>query len=359
MNIGLVNVVSHKDEDNIEKDLSEKQKMILDNLYRCRDLEINNLWQKGVFLGPFLVLCFTGYGFLLHELLGEKTFSLKMNFLCIALCVVSATFSILWIYMFKGSKAQYELCERAISNYEQRELKIPYGYAMGTLRPDEIEFNKDLFSTKAGKFSPSKINIVIGQVSLWIWIYCFLFHLGICFYGVDTKIILIISLIIGFLFFLIAVKHSILSGISYTLFNDNIISSYLNLNNEDIYKREIHRIIDKKKTEKKRINREYINKVIAKNQEFLSNLQEIYGTKERATKLEIYTLFTEEEIIYLDACRYLVELGEVNISEENIVKNKSEESIMEKNLSTLALSLGIEKEQVEKLNNYIREKYQK
>ena len=111
MNIGLVNVVSHKDEDNIEKDLSEKQKMILDNLYRCRDLEINNLWQKGVFLGPFLVLCFTGYGFLLHELLGEKTFSLKMNFLCIALCVVSATFSILWIYMFKGSKAQYELCD--------------------------------------------------------------------------------------------------------------------------------------------------------------------------------------------------------------------------------------------------------
>ena len=57
MNIGLVNVVSQKDENNIEKDLSEKQKMILDNLYRCRDLEINNLWQKGIFLGPFLVLC--------------------------------------------------------------------------------------------------------------------------------------------------------------------------------------------------------------------------------------------------------------------------------------------------------------
>lgn len=359
MNIGLVNVVSKKDENNIEKDLSEKQKMILDNLYRCRDLEINNLWQKGVFLGPFLVLCFTGYGFLLHELLGEKIFSLKMNFLCIALCLVSATFSILWIYMFKGSKAQYELCERAISNYEQRELKIPYGYAMGTLRPDEIDFNRDLFSTKAGKFSPSKINIVIGQVSLWIWIYCFLFHLGICFYEVNTKIILIISFIIGFLFFLIGVKHSILSRISYSLFNDNIISSYLNLNNEDIYKREIHRIIDKEKTEKKRINREYINKAIARNQEFLSNLQEIYGTKERATKLEIYTLFTEEEIIYLDACRYLVQLGGVNISKENIIICKSEGDILEKSLSSLASALGIEKERVEKLNNYIREKYQR
>jgi hypothetical protein len=104
----------------------EKRKMILDNLYRCRDLEINNLWQKSTFLAPFLILCFTGYGFLLYELVKEDglkyqellkyeqitktdTSIIKINILCIVLCAVSALFSILWILMFKGSKAQFEL----------------------------------------------------------------------------------------------------------------------------------------------------------------------------------------------------------------------------------------------------------
>ena len=158
--------------------------MILENLYRCRDLELNNLWQKSIFLAPFLILCFTGYGFLLYELITRNELFLQINILCFALCFISAIFSMLWIYMFKGSKAQYELCERAIANYEQRELNIPYGYAMGTLRYNDIEFNNNLLSTKAGKFSPSKINIFIGQVSLWLWIVCFIFHMLI-----DLKII--------------------------------------------------------------------------------------------------------------------------------------------------------------------------
>ena len=176
----------------------EKQKTILENLYRCRDLEINNLWQKGVFLAPFLILCFTGYGILLYELFKERPFSMGMNVLCIALCGISAIFSMLWIYMFKGSKAQYELCERAIVNYEKK-LKFPIYYRMGTLRHNEIEFDNNLLSTKAGKLSPSKINIVIGQVSLCLWIICFIFHMFI-----DLKIIKInipsgYSFIIGIL----------------------------------------------------------------------------------------------------------------------------------------------------------------
>ena len=53
--LGLLNVVSQSTsssqnkENNTEKDLSEKEKMILENLYRCRDLELNNLWQKYIF----------------------------------------------------------------------------------------------------------------------------------------------------------------------------------------------------------------------------------------------------------------------------------------------------------------------
>ena len=31
--------------------------------WHCRDFEIQNLWQRSIFLGTFLILCFTGYGF--------------------------------------------------------------------------------------------------------------------------------------------------------------------------------------------------------------------------------------------------------------------------------------------------------
>ena len=238
--LGLLNILSESTsssqnkDDNTEKDLSEKEKIILENLYRCRDLELNNLWQKSIFLGPFLILCFTGYGFLLNKLFERESFSLKTNILCIVLCIVSAIFSMLWIYMFKGSKAQYELCERAIANYEKK-LNFPINYRMGTLKYDEIEFDDNLLSTKAGKFSPSKINILIGQVSLWLWIYCFLFHLGISFEGFKQISIIIVITIIVLVFFLMAIKSKLLSYIVPSFLLESIKSSYLSSNKRESY----------------------------------------------------------------------------------------------------------------------------
>ena len=104
----------------------EKQKIILENLYRCRDLELNNLWQKSVFLGTLLVLCFTGYGFLISSIIKKdpkgEIILLEYELLCLSLCFVSAIFSVLWIYMFKGTKAHYELYERAITDFEEKKL---------------------------------------------------------------------------------------------------------------------------------------------------------------------------------------------------------------------------------------------
>lgn len=47
----------------------ESLRRTLDRMYSCRDLEISNLWQRSIFLGTFLVLCFTGYGVLIHSML--------------------------------------------------------------------------------------------------------------------------------------------------------------------------------------------------------------------------------------------------------------------------------------------------
>ena len=331
----------------------EKQKTILENLYRCRDLELNNLWQKSIFLGPFLILCFTGYGILLSSMIsnGQKDTEVlfKYNFLCLALCLVSIIFSMLWIYMFKGSKAQYELCERAITNYEQRELKIPYGYAMGTLKHNEIEFDDNLLSTKAGKFSPSKINILIGQVSLWIWIYCFFLHLLMSFNVFNLIYTIGIVVIVALLSYIVP---------SFLL--EKIKSSYLSLSDEERYIREVLKR-NKNKDKDKNEDKNEIASIISSNTQLLQCLQKIYETENK-----VIPLFTEKEKIYLDACRYLVELGEIGISKqeelENIIREKTGSTMsidLKLELSSLASALGIEEERMKELNKHIRKKYQK
>lgn len=157
----------------------EKRKMILDNLYRCRDIEINNLWQKSMFLGTLLVLCFTGYGILLFSMIKEsqKEVLFNYNLLCFIVCFISIIFSILWIYMFKGSKAHYEIYERAITKFEKKPMKIKKRFVMGRLKRKNIPIDQNLFSTNGGNFSPSRINILIGQISLILWIFAIMCHL--------------------------------------------------------------------------------------------------------------------------------------------------------------------------------------
>ena len=361
--LGLLNVVSQSTsssqnkENNTEKDLSEKEKTILENLYRCRDLELNNLWQKSIFLAPFLILCFTGYGFLLYELITGNKLSENINILCIALCFISAIFSMLWIYMFKGSKAQYELCERAITQYEQRELNIPYGYAMGTLRHNKIEFDNNLLSTKAGKFSPSKINIVIGQVSLWLWIVCFVSHF-VLFCFEMTKMYDIPINYIPVIFFLLFTILLIVPHILIYM-ERSITSSYLSSSDEERCIREVLKR-DKNKHNKNE-DKNGIASIISGNTLLLQCLQKIYETENK-----VIPLFTEKEKIYLDACRYLVELGKIGISKqeelENIIREKTESTMsidLNPELSSLASALGIEEKRMKELNKHIRKKYQK
>lgn len=78
----------------------------------------------------------------------------------------------------QGSKAWYEVYERYIFEIEQEEaegLKIPERYRLGALcRPWEM--NGNLFSKKAGRYSPSRLNITIGSVTLTAWLTVGLIH---------------------------------------------------------------------------------------------------------------------------------------------------------------------------------------
>jgi len=147
-------------------------------------------------------------------------------------------------------KDLFELCERAITHYEQRELNIPYGCAMGTLRHNEIEFDNNLLSTKAGKFSPSKVNILIGQVSLKIWLVAMIFHVGYLFSEIlvrncdgYNKLVRIESVYMISLFLFL-----FLLGLIYYLYRFfkqkgiEIESSYLSMNNEEKYIKDFNTI---------------------------------------------------------------------------------------------------------------------
>ena len=198
----------------------ESIRRTLDRMYSCRDLEISNLWQRSIFLGTFLALCFTGYGVLLHSILilkdGDSEKKLLFHFVCCLLAILSVVFSILWIQMAKGSKAWYEVYETYITKF-QDELKYNLGHESewGMGNHNDIIMDDNLLSAKAGGYSPSKINIVIGQVSLIVWLLILISHIG--FYTANlfdfqfNKYILsgfLGIIVVGFIWFLICIFNT-------------------------------------------------------------------------------------------------------------------------------------------------------
>lgn len=167
----------------------EKNDLIrtLDRLYACRDLEISSLWQRSIFLSVFLVLCFTGYGYLLIKIVDSTYDESKLFYLhiiAIALSGISMLFSLLWIMMAKGSKAWYEVYETAISRFEDkycRRIRLPEKYIMGEMTLPSKKRNNCIFSTKAGAYSVSKINVFIGIACFVIWGIITVVHLNFTF----------------------------------------------------------------------------------------------------------------------------------------------------------------------------------
>lgn len=206
-------------ENSIERSNVIKEKE-LKRLYKSRDIEISNLWQRSVFLSVFLVLCFTGYGYLLMKMVEslpedyetiKNVFSVFVvyNIIAIVLALVSVVFSVLWICMSKASKAWYEVYETAIKSFERDfkdQLGLDQNYLMGKRGLPSFQKNNCLFSGKSGAYSPSRINIAIGQVSLIIWIIVVIVHaILICMFYSKLAWLSILSVVLCFIFMNISV----------------------------------------------------------------------------------------------------------------------------------------------------------
>lgn len=161
--------------ENEKKSVSHKE--LRETFYRLRDFEISNLWQRSIFLSALLVLFFSAYGLLVSKLLEEgSTNTILYNEISAVLALFATSFSIIWIMMAKGSKVWYEVYERKICNIEQEsDLQIAKEYQMGAdIKPWDLDAS--IWTNKAGSYSVSKLNIVIGRFLLYIWLLIFVFH---------------------------------------------------------------------------------------------------------------------------------------------------------------------------------------
>ena len=164
-------------------------KDIYTTLWRCRDFELSHLWQRSVFLTAFLVLAYTGYGFCVFAQVGldpSMPDGIYTTIVVMGLFIlyVGMLLSQLWIMMGKASKAWYERYEQAIYNLEHdnqftmtlvtetmSEKKMMHGDL-----PLPSPCDRNLFSTNAGAFSPSRINIFIGQFSWFLLFVTYIVH---------------------------------------------------------------------------------------------------------------------------------------------------------------------------------------
>lgn len=151
---------------------------VYESLWRCRDFELSHLWQRSIFLTAFIVLSYTGYGFVLMRIcdcLFDKGSTgigfIFLNIIGFLIALSGIVLSVFWIMMGKGSKAWYEKYEKALYNIERDDRFINSKVSLlneselmhGSLSNGNI--NKRLFSTDGGNYSPSRINILIGQLS--------------------------------------------------------------------------------------------------------------------------------------------------------------------------------------------------
>jgi len=161
-----------------DKQIRVSHKELRETFYKLRDFEISNLWQRSIFLSALLVLFFPAYGVLVSKILDGTDNTIIYNEICCALALCAIAFSIIWIMMAKGSKAWYEVYEIKICEIEKEEdLEIEKEYTMGGMEKKTWEgADTNLMTNKAGQYSVSKLNILIGRFLMIIWGIIFAIH---------------------------------------------------------------------------------------------------------------------------------------------------------------------------------------
>lgn len=162
---------------------------IYSNLWKCRDLEIKMLWTRLTLLGVFMALTYTGYGTLLLKAFDKCPRWSLFNLLAVGASAFGCLFSLLWTTTAKGSKRWYERYEAALSRFQKVNQDLFEQDADGNRVLSYLDFSdsylgpylqpedSSVMTSNGGRFSVSKIPIVMGQISLAIWLSLMTIHL--------------------------------------------------------------------------------------------------------------------------------------------------------------------------------------
>lgn len=160
--------------------------------WQCRDLELTFQWQRMVFLSAFILLLYTGYGCLLMQILSKS--SILHHLIAAIMGFAGVIISSLFIMMGKGSKFWYEVYENRLDKILAKEKKLTintmvangksfYEQKAWTPQPHGVEVDapkntsENLLSCTPYRYSPSKLNIILGQCMMISWGVIFIVHI--------------------------------------------------------------------------------------------------------------------------------------------------------------------------------------
>ena len=188
-----------------EAEFQVEPKDAYERTWACRDFELSHLWQRSVFLAVFLLAIAGAYGTLLVNMYfpseqnyiyvtqssldkmeieyKAKDITWQQHSIASGVCWLGITFSVLWVMMEKGSKYWFERYEEGINKYEswqefsgKKIIDFPHHGAMPTLK--RSQYDENIFSTKGGHYSVSRVNTAIGIISLLSFSVLEIFHFG-------------------------------------------------------------------------------------------------------------------------------------------------------------------------------------
>ncbi len=169
----------------------EKKKLLkidFEKLHKCyyfRDFEIEMYWKRAQYFWGFLAVIYAGY----FLLLTYKEIPVKYKLLTAAIGVLM---SFAWYLVNRGSKRWQEHWEKMIDKYEDKTNFIVY----------KDKTNVETGIIKAGKFSVSKVNIMVSLIIFISWIYIFgvtLFENPNCFSIITGLVTLFIIILMSIL----------------------------------------------------------------------------------------------------------------------------------------------------------------
>lgn len=185
---------------------------VLNHYYERYSAELSGLWQHSVFSWTFETLLFTGYGFLVFEMIKCKPEANPqiLNKVALALGFIGLCATVIWIALAKSAKTWQHYYEEFIVSFEQSPDLFPFKrrFAMAGEGVKIRDVDSSLRSVEVGSFSMGKLNVFMSHFVWLLWLLITILHAG--FYIKDFsvfKIFVLLTLVVIYVLYILILKE--------------------------------------------------------------------------------------------------------------------------------------------------------